>query len=56
MAGVMTGGAVGTERGLLVNVFDENWDRILPFNITGMKNCLLAELRHIICTAAQSSG
>jgi NAD(P)-dependent dehydrogenase (short-subunit alcohol dehydrogenase family) len=47
MAGVMTASAVGTERGLLVNVLDDEWDRILVVNVTGMKNCLRAELQHM---------
>ena len=47
MAGIIGTKSAGTERGLFLNILDDEWDRTLAVNITGIKNCLRSELHHM---------
>lgn len=37
----------GTDDGLLCNVRDDAWDHIFAVNVTGVKNCMRAQIRYM---------
>lgn len=48
LAGVLGAGRkLGTTEGSLAETSDEEWDRVISINLTGVKNCMQAEIAHM---------
>lgn len=48
MAGVIgKGRQIGTTEGSLASTSDEEWDRVIGINLTGVKNCMKSEIHHM---------